>query len=593
MALSNKERIGRVLDAVRDGLGPYIIREYRNVYKPGRYVDEIRSVVVSGQRPDLPVDAWTDEAALIYDLDAADCLKLMAYKWNEVFQDKLGRSGSSFAHELQTARNEHAHAKDAYTSSRCESSPCVDNGGSTRIATTQRAETMLRDAYQIDKFFIGIQELTSEMDAQLARIDGLLDDDELYQMVRQDLEQRYPLTRSSGRPSTPVEVILRMLVVKHLYGLSYEKTEQYVKDSLVLRRFCRVYLEAVPDHSTLNKWALTIKPETLQVLNARVVKLATELRVTSGRKLRTDGTVVETNIHYPTDSSLLVDSVRVLSRTLKRAQQVLGGVSGLPNETFRDRTRSARRAARQGRQATRQTYGRLLDTTRASIRQAQTVLEALKEEASEQTDRLRQTLETFIPRTQQVIGQTVRRVFEGEKVPAQDKLVSIFEPHSDIIKRGKAHKETEFGHKVWLDEVEGGIISGYRVLEGNPSDQDQWQPSLDHHVQLFGKPPWLASADRGVWLPDNEQYATDLGVKRVILPQRGDKSDDRKRYEKQAWFRRGRRWHAGVEGRISVTKRKHCLDRCLNQGDDGFQRCVGWGVIANNLTLMGRKLAQV
>lgn len=459
---------------------------------------------------------------------------------------------------------------------------------------------MLRDAYEIDKFFIGIQELTSEMDAQLARIDQVLDDDELYQVVRQDLAQRYPLTSSTGRPSTPVEVIVRMLVVKHMYGLSYEKTQQYVKDSLVLRRFCRVYLERVPDHSTLNKWALTIKPDTLQALNGRVVELATELRVTSGRKLRTDGTLVETHIHYPTDSRLLADSVRVLSRTLKRAQQVLAGSAELAKETFRDRTRSARRAARQissaarqGSQATRKTYRRLVDTAKASVRQAQVVLEALKAEASAQANKLRDTLQTFMPRTQQVIEQTVRRVFEGEKVPAQDKLVSIFEPHSDIIKRGKAHQETEFGHKVWLDEVEGGIISGYRVLDGNPSDQDQWQPSLNHHVQLFGRPPRLASADRGVWSPDNERYATDLGVKRVILPQRGNKSDERKRYEKQAWFRRGRRWHAGVEGRISVTKRQHGLDRCLNQGQDGFERWVGWGVIANNLTIMGRTLAQI
>jgi IS5 family transposase len=396
-----------------------------------------------------------------------------------------------------------------------------------------------------------------------------------------------------------VEVILRMLVIKHLYGLSYEKTEQYVKDSLVLRRFCRVYLEAVPDHSTLNKWALTIKPETLQALNGRVVELATQLRVTSGRKLRTDGTVVETHIHYPTDSSLLADSVRVLSRTLKRAQAVLAGSAELAKETFRDRTRSARRAARQiasaarqSSQATQQSYRRLVETATASVRQAQVVFDALQTEVSAQVHKLRATLETFIPRAQQVIDQTVRRVFEGEKVPAQQKLVSIFEPHTDIIKRGKANQETEFGHKVWLDEAEGGIITGYRVLEGNPSDQDQWQPSLDQHVQLFGRSPWLASADRGVWSPDNEAYATNLGVKRVILPQPGNKSDERKRHEKQPWFRRGRRWHAGIEGRISVTKRKHGLDRCLNQGEDGFLRWVGWGVLANNLTLMGRTLAQ-
>lgn len=458
---------------------------------------------------------------------------------------------------------------------------------------------MLRDAYKIDKFFIGIQELISEMDAQLAQIDHLLDDDEVYQMVRQDLEQRYPLTKVTGRPSTPVEVILRMLVVKHLYNLSYEKSEQHVKDSLVLRRFCRVYLEPVPDHSTLNKWALTIKPETLQALNARVVSLARRRRVTSGRKLRSDGTLVESNIHYPSDSSLLADSVRVLSRTLKRAQQVLAGSDELLKQIFRDRTRSARRAARQigsaarlGSKASTKAYRRLVNTTRASVQQAQAVLEALKKEKSHQADKLHDTLEIFIPRARQVIEQTVRRVFEGQKVPASEKLVSIFEAHSDIIRRGKANKDTEYGHKVWFDEAEAGIITNYRVLAGNPSDQKQWKPALDHHVQQFGRPPRLASADRGVWSSDNEEYAIDLGVKRIILPQRGQKSDERKRYEKQSWFRRGRRWHAGIEGRISVVKRKHGLRRCLNHGLDGFERWIGWGVIANNLTMISRSLAQ-
>ena len=458
---------------------------------------------------------------------------------------------------------------------------------------------MLRDSYEVDKFFTGIQELMSGMDRQLAQIDQLLDDDKLYQMVRQDLEQRYPLTKSTGRPSTPVEVILRMLVVKHMYNLSYEKTEQYVKDSLVLRRFCRVYFESVPDHSVLNKWALQIQPATLEALNERVVGLATKLRVTKGRKLRTDGTVIETNIHYPTDSSLLSDSVRVLSRALKKAEDVLEKAGGLAKETFRDRTRSARRtarqigrAARQGSAATKKAYRHLVKTTRASIQQAQIVLEALKAETSAQAERARATLETFIPRAQQVVDQTVRRVFEGEKVPAQDKLVSIFEAHTDIIRRGKANRDTEFGHKVWFDELDGGIISRYHVLDGNPPDEAQWEPALDNHVKLFGRPPRLASADRGVSSPDNEAYATHLGVKRVILPERGAKSDERIRYERQSWFRRGRYWHAGIEGRISVLKRKHGLDRCLNRGQDGFESWVAWGVIANNLTIMGRTLTQ-
>lgn len=458
---------------------------------------------------------------------------------------------------------------------------------------------MLRDRYEVDKFFMEIQELTSAMDAELVLIDKLLDDDELYQLVKRDLEQRHRLTQVTGRPSTPVEVILRMLVVKHMYNLSYEKTEQYVKDSLVLRRFCRVYFEGVPDHSTLNKWALTIQPESLQALNKRAVTLATQLRVTRGRKLRTDGTLVEANIHHPTDSSLLADSVRVLSRSLKRAKSILGDTGQLAKETFRDRSRSARRtarkianAARKGSQATKNSYRRLVNTTRASIQQAQNVLDVLKAQTSAQAERLRQTLETFIPRARQIVDQTRRRVFDGEQVPAQEKLVSIFEPHTDIIKRGKANRDTEFGHKVWLDEVDGGIISRYEVLEGNPSDHDQWQPGLDQHVEQFGHPPWQASADRGVSSSDNEQYADHLGVERVILPERGHKSAARISYEKQAWFRRGRRWHAGVEGRISVIKRKHGLGRCLNRGLDGFQCWVGWGVLANNLTMMGRSLAQ-
>jgi IS5 family transposase len=431
----------------------------------------------------------------------------------------------------------------------------------------------------------------------LAQVDGILDDEAIYQMIKHDLAQRYPKTMQTGRPSTPVEVLLRMLVVKRLYGWSYAKTERHVKDSLVLRRFCRVYFEQGPDEKTLLRWANLIEPETLVALNARVTTIATELKVTSGRKLRTDGTVVETNIHHPTDSSLLADGVRVLSRTLKRAQQVLQATTELSKETFRDRTRSAKRAARnidrrarRGKAAVKKTYRRLVDTTQASVRQARQVLAALKQVGDQAAEHLCETLETFIPRVEQVIRQTTRRIFQEEQVPAAEKLVSIFESHSAIIKRGKANHDTEFGHKIWLDEVEGGLISGYRILEGNAADSEQWQPSLDHHCQQFARPPDQASADRGVYSEPNEAYATTLGVKRVILPQPGAKSQARRDHERQRWFKRGRRWHAGVEGRISVVKRKHGLGRCLDHGQEGFARWVGWGVIANNLTVIGRAL---
>ena len=171
---------------------------------------------------------------------------------------------------------------------------------------------MLQDRYETDKIFENILKLTNEMDPILAEIDRLLDDEELYQLIRNDLARRHPQTEVTGRNSTPVEVILRMLAVKRLYALSYERTEYQVRDSFVLRQFCRVYLQDVPDDTTLIRWAKLIQPRTLEKFNQRLTQLAVQLKVTRGRKLRTDGTVVETNIHPPSDSSLLADSVRVL-----------------------------------------------------------------------------------------------------------------------------------------------------------------------------------------------------------------------------------------------------------------------------------------
>ena len=177
-------------------------------------------------------------------------------------------------------------------------------------------------------------------------------------------------------------------------------------------------------------------------------------------------------------------------------------------------------------------------------------------------------------------------------VPATQKIVSLFEPHTDIIRRQKAGKDTEFGHKVWLDEVDGGLVTRWQVLEGNPDDAEQWQPALDHHRQQFGKPPHQASGDRALYSPENEAYAQHQGVKQPVLPQPGRKSETRRLHEAQPWFKRGRRFHAGVEGRISVLKRKHELDRCRDHGEANFDKWVGWGAIAGNLAVIGTALAR-
>jgi IS5 family transposase len=461
---------------------------------------------------------------------------------------------------------------------------------------------MLLDRYETDKFFEHILKLTHEMDPVLAQIDQLLDDDELYQLIRNDLARRFPKTEVTGRNSTPVEVVLRMLAVKRLYALSYEQTEYQVRDSLVLRKFCRVYLNEVPDDTTIIRWAGLIQPETLEQFNQRLTELATRLKVTQGRKLRTDGTVVETNIHPPSDSRLLADSVKVLGRTLRRAKAVLGAATDLGKATFRNRFRCVRRLTRQIGEAMRRggevaetqgkaAYQKLVQATQATLQQAEKVLPTLLAQTTPQAQQLAKTLETFLPRAEQVVQQTVRRVFQQEKVPAAEKSVSIFEPHTDIIRRNKAHKPTEYGHKIWLDEVDGGLVTRWEVLQGNPPDDQHWEASLDHHLERFGRPPDQASGDRGVYSPRNERIAQEKGVKRVILPQPGNKTQQRQKHERQPWFVRGRKWHAGVEGRISVLKRRFELGRCRDHEEIGFEKWVGWGIIAGNLMTIGRKVA--
>jgi IS5 family transposase len=432
------------------------------------------------------------------------------------------------------------------------------------------------------------------MDPILTQMDGLLDDDALFQAVKADLMKRFPHTASEGRPSTPVEVILRMIVIKHLHGWSFPQTSRFVSDSLVLRQFCRVYFQAVPDQSTLNRWARLIQPATLHRLLDHLTYVATRLQVTQGRKLRTDGTVVETDIHHPSDSTLLYDGVRVLSRTLRRAQTVLGPATTLDPDTFLDRTRAARERMTRIMEVARQrgedkgarlqsAYAELLELTGAVVQHAQQAQQTLATLPGAAAQRVARIITRFVPLLEQVREQTRRRVLRGEQVPSGEKIVSLFEPHTAVIRKGKAGKPTEFGRVVWLDEVEGGLISGYRVLAGNPDESAQLLPSLAHHRQQFGHPPDLLTADRGVQSAANERAAQAQGVKEVVLPQPGRLSDRRRAHEQQDWFQAGRHWRAGIEGRISALKRRYGLARCRYHGAQGLARWVGWGLLAHNL----------
>ncbi len=438
------------------------------------------------------------------------------------------------------------------------------------------------------------------LDDSLRQLDALLDDDALVAAVWQRQAQRWPQSRWRGRPGTPADVALRLLVLQRLRGWSFDETEREVRASLVYRWVTHIYLGRVPDAKTLIRLSHVIGAEGVRTLHGRVVELAIRAAKVQGRRARVDTTVVETNIHYPTDSTLLTDGIRVLTRAMKR----LDAVPQLLRHRVRNRLRAARRrvweivrASRRrgqaGQDQLRASYRRLLALTRATVRDARRVLRrrrasaspALGAGAARMLGRVQETLRTFLPRVEQVIQQTRVRIWRGD-THYREKLLSLFEPHTEVIRKGKAAKPTEFGHLAMLHEAEHGLVVDYEVYARRPSDKSLLLPAIRRHKDIFRRPPRLVAADTGFWSKRNRDAAEAAGVKQVCVPAAGRPSAVQRQIQHQRWFRRGLRWRTGCEGRISVLKRRDGLTRCLYHGFDGTQRWVGWGVIAHNLHVL-------
>jgi IS5 family transposase len=449
------------------------------------------------------------------------------------------------------------------------------------------------------------EEVGSLWEPWMRQIDQLLADRELLRIVYEALAQRWPKSRTRGRPGTPAEVVLRLLLLKHIRNWSYQVLEREVRANLVYRQFTRVGAEKVPDAKTLGKLAVALGPEIIEQLHARVVAMAHEKQIIRGRRLRLDTTVVETDIHYPTDSSLLGDGVRVLTRTMQR----IAKIAGRAGTKLRDRTRTVRyrvmeiaRASRsrvvQGQERMKTCYRKLLYHTARVVGQAKRFAQELATGIKRGRRILDQThlqaarayLESMIPRVQQVMHQTRERLFKGNThVPG--KLVSLFEPHTEVIRKGKASKPTEFGKMVKIQEAERQIVTHYEVYDERPSDCDLLLPAIALHEDLLGRTPYLVTADAAFFSQHNEDAAHAGGVKRVAIPNAYTKSATRKQLQKKRWFRNAQKWRTGSEGRISLLKRRHGLNRCRYKGPPGIRRWVGFGVIADNLINIGHALA--
>jgi IS5 family transposase len=467
------------------------------------------------------------------------------------------------------------------------------------VIETRRAQRTFGDGLITDE----VKDLHEEW---MKHADQVLADKEIVAAVYEALAKRHPQSRTRGRRGAPAEVVLRLLVLKHMRNWSYGVLEREVRANLVYRDFTRVGSAKMPDAKTMGRWGVAVGPEVIQQIHDRMVHIARDHRVAEGRRMRVDTTVVETNIHYPTDSSLLGDGVRVLIRTMKK----ITGIVGAAGAKLRDRSRSVKlrvleiaRAARSksppSQARLKEAYRKLLDTTGRVLGQAQRFATEIRDGVKSSASRLHQAaleglrgkLEAMAPRLQQVIRQTKARVFAGD-THAEGKIVSLFEPSTEVIRKGKAGKPTEFGKMVKLQEAENQIVIAYEVYDQRPSDSDLLIAAIETHQAKLGCMPRLVAADAAFYSAKNEAAAKARGVKRVCIPNRSTKSAERKREQKKRWFRNGQKWRTGSEGRISVVKRRHGLNRSRYKGDAGMKRWVGLGVIADNLVNIGRALAK-
>jgi IS5 family transposase len=382
-----------------------------------------------------------------------------------------------------------------------------------------------------------------------------------------------------------------MMYLKRRYKLGYETLVKEVKDSISWRHFCHLSLEdPVPDDTTLIKLTKKYGEGTLDELNDALVLKLKEEKVIKGKKLRMDTMVTEANIHYPTDTGLLADGIRVITRTITRIKKIGGGI-GIG---FVNHTRKVKKAClsifkllkeRTSKDNARvvKANEKLVDIAKEVIKSGQRIEAQINvlHEKSSQIGQLREQLGKWLDVTGKIVRQT-EAVMKGQSsIP--NRIVSVFDIGARPIKRGKARIDTEFGRKVLIGETDHGIITTHKVLEGNPADVTLLKTGVKGHRRLFRKRLKAVATDRGFYSQSNVDWLKSTKVKQVSIPVRGKASKERRMEQKQPWFRRLQRFRAGSEGRISLLKRAFSLGRSLMPGSKGTQIWVVQGIFAHNL----------
>ncbi|MFC1734699.1 ISNCY family transposase [Candidatus Hydrogenedentota bacterium] len=421
------------------------------------------------------------------------------------------------------------------------------------------------------------------------KISEILDaNPEIADLVRRDLVTKKDGSQvnDTGADGMTGDQVLRFAIVKVCEGLSYRKLADRVEDSITLRGFCRVEFTKVPAFTTLNDNFKKLRPGTLKAINDIVMRYAKERKVEDGRQVRIDTTAVEANIHYPRDSRQLCDSIRVITRILKG----IGTDHPELDFHFHDHTRSTKKflykiSNARSIKKSKPLYRKLLKIARKTVGYGGQAVDTLR--ASGFEPEITEVLAKFCRLGQAVIEQTERRVLYGESVPAQEKVLSIFEPHTDVIVKGQ--REPTYGHKICFTGGKSNLILDCQIFSGNPADTDEFMPALERHEKLYGRAPLKVATDGGFTSKDNANHAKQIGVRDIAFSSlKGNKLIDLIKSERV--YKKLRKWRAGIEGVISAAKRAYGLSRCNWSSFESFKAYVHLGVLAFNLTMLARLL---
>jgi IS5 family transposase len=426
---------------------------------------------------------------------------------------------------------------------------------------------------------------------ELKAVSDLLDD---HPMIGEKVAQ--DIGHQGGRPGMTGDQVFRVLVLKQLNEFSYDELAFHLVDSQTYRRFCGFGLtDVIPKRSTLAENLKRVKADTLEAIARQILVVAAKLGVEKARKIRVDSTVVETNIHEPSDSALLWDCVRTLVRLMKQAVEL-----GVANLVFADRTRRAKRRAHEvrrakGEQQRQRLYKDLLAVTEEVLTTAQAIAVVIAQHpmsdliTAAKLSAIAADIDRFSALTSKVIHQTRRRVLNKEVVPPQEKIVSIFEEHTDIIV--KAPREVEFGHKVFLTGGASSLILDCVIAGGNPADSSMAAEMVNRQAEIFGRSPRQAAFDGGFASKENVTVIKEAGVKDVVFHKR--RGIQVAAMAKSRWvFTRLRDFRAGIEGCISFLKRAFGLSRCTWRSLPSFKTYVWSSIVSMNLLVIARKLVQ-